>query len=114
MKPLQRFCLTLDLKSDPDLIRDYLYWHEPEHIWPEIPAGIRAAGITNMEIYRFDTRLFMILEADEKFDFKTNMEYLATLQGQKEWETFVAKYQVTQPGSQAAEKWKLMEKIFSL
>jgi L-rhamnose mutarotase len=113
-KTTRRFCLTLDLKADPELINEYLYWHEPEHIWPEIPEGIKKAGIISMEIYRLGTRLFMIIEAGEDFDFSTNMDYLATLPRQKEWEAFVSKFQATLPGATSAEKWKLMEQIFSL
>lgn len=59
---MKRYCQTLDLKEDEQLIKEYCYWHSPEHIWPEIPEGIRAVGILNMEIYRLGTRLFMIVE----------------------------------------------------
>lgn len=38
---MKRFCQTLTLKDDAKLIEQYCYWHSPEHIWPEIPAGIR-------------------------------------------------------------------------
>lgn len=114
MNHAQRYCLTLDLRSDPDLISEYLYWHEKENIWPEIPEGIKAAGIHNMEIYRLGSRLFMIIEAVPGFDFEKNMEYLATLPRQMEWESFVSRFQAPSSGEKSAEKWKLMEKIFSL
>jgi L-rhamnose mutarotase len=114
MNQTQRFCLTLDLRNDPELIREYLYWHDQANIWPEIPAGIKAAGIRNMEIYRLDHRLFMIIEAGPGFDFTRDMEYLASLPRQKEWEEFVSKFQESLPGEKSAEKWKLMEKIFEL
>ena len=45
---MKRYCQTLDLKEDEQLIKEYCYWHSPEHIWPEIPEGIRAVGILNM------------------------------------------------------------------
>lgn len=51
---MKRYCQTLDLKEDEQLIKEYCYWHSPEHIWPEIPEGIRAVGILNMEIYRLE------------------------------------------------------------
>ena len=53
---MKRYCQTLDLKEDEQLIKEYCYWHSPEHIWPEIPEGIRAVGILNMEIYRLGLR----------------------------------------------------------
>ena len=42
---VKRYCLTLDLKNDPELIRQYKYWHEDKNIWPEIPRGIRESGL---------------------------------------------------------------------
>lgn len=104
----------MELKDDPQLIRDYAYWHSPEHIWPEIPAGIRAVGIRNMEIYRWETRLVMIVEADDDFDWDSAFARLATLDRQAEWEDFVAQFQQTAAGSTSAEKWHLMEQIFKL
>jgi L-rhamnose mutarotase len=114
MKPLQRFCLTLELRDDQELISEYLYWHQKEHIWPEIPEGIKAVGIRQMDIYRLDTRLFMIIEAGPDFDFDRDMKLLATLPRQAEWEAFVSVFQKSVPGETSAEKWKLMNKIFEL
>jgi L-rhamnose mutarotase len=114
MKPVQRICLSLELKEDPDLIGEYIYWHQKDHIWPEIPEGIRAAGISRMEIYRLGNRLFMIIEAGPEFDFERDMKRLAGFPRQQEWEAFVSAFQKSLPGETSSEKWKLMEKIFSL
>lgn len=111
---VKRYCQTMDLKEDPELIKEYCYWHSAEHIWPEIPQGIRAVGIRNMEIYRLGTRLFMIVETDDDFDWDASFARLATLDRQAEWEDFVARFQKTEPGSSSAEKWQLMEQIFKL
>ncbi|HNW74021.1 MAG: L-rhamnose mutarotase [Bacteroidales bacterium] len=110
----KRFCLTLDLKDDPDLIKEYLYWHKSENIWPEIPEGIRAVGIETMEIYRMGNHLFMLLEGGPDFDFERDMALLASLPRQMEWESFTSRFQVSVPGSTSSEKWKLMEPVFSL
>ena len=114
MEFLQRFCLTLDLQEEQELIREYLHWHEKEHIWPEIPEGIKEAGIQKMEIYRLGSRLFMIIEAGPGFDFDRDMSRLSTLPRQQEWEAFVSKFQKSLPGESSAEKWKVMQKIFEL
>jgi L-rhamnose mutarotase len=110
----RRFCLTLDLQDDPALINEYLHWHKEEHIWPEIPEGIKAVGIRSMEIYRLETRLFMIIEAEPSFEFDRDMEQLATLPRQKEWEDFVSQFQKSVPGSRSKDKWKRMDRIFVL
>ena len=114
MKAVQRFCLALDLQEEPKLMKEYIYWHKKEHIWPEIPAGIKAVGILNMEIYHMGNRLFMIIEAGPDFKFKRDMKRLALLPRQAEWEAFVAKFQNSKMDDSATDKWKLMEKIFSL
>lgn len=114
VKNQKRFCLTLDLKNNPKLIEEYKYWHDSKNIWPEIPKGIRDVGITDMEIYLLGTRLFMIMETEEQFEFDKQMAKLAELPRQKEWETFVAKFQKALPGAKSNEKWKIMEKIFKL
>jgi len=106
--------MTLELKDDPNLISEYIYWHENEHIWPEIPRGIKEAGIINMEIYRHENKLFMIIEAGPDFNFERDMARLAGLPRQQEWEVFVSRFQRSEPGSSSAEKWKMMNKIFSL
>ena len=109
---MKRYCQTLDLKDDAKLIQEYCYWHQ--HIWPEIPAGIRAVGIRNMEIYRLGTRLFMIVETPDDFNWDEAFARLATMDRQAEWEAFVGKYQQAEPGSSSSEKWQLMEQIFKL
>jgi L-rhamnose mutarotase len=115
-KPPQtkRYCLTLDLKNDSALVGQYRYWHMSEHIWPEIPKGIRDVGIVDMEIYLLGTRLFMIMETKPGFDFNRDMAKLSELPRQKEWEAFVAKFQQSLPGASSSEKWKLMDRIFKL
>lgn len=110
----QRFCLTLDLKDDPQLIGEYIHHHQKDRIWPEIPEGIRRAGIETMEIYRLGSRLFMIMEAGPEFDFRRDMAILATYPRQQEWEAFMSRYQRTAEGATSAEKWQLMERIFQL
>ena len=109
---MKRFCQTLDLKDDPKLIEQYCYWHQ--HIWKEIPEGIRAVGISNMEIYRLGNRLFMIVETPDDFNWDEAFARLATLDRQAEWEEFVGQFQESKPGSSSAEKWQLMECMFKL
>ncbi len=109
-----RYCLTLDLKNDPDLIRQYKYWHEEKNIWPEIPRGIREAGLTEMEIYLRGTRMFMIAETPDDVDFDAAMTKMTTLARQKEWTAFVAQFQQSLPDAMPDKKWMPMERVFKL
>ena len=111
---IKRYCQTLDLKNDPELIKTYTYWHNKEHIWPEIPKGIREAGILNMEIYLLGNRLFMIVETPVDFNCDEAFGRLAKMEKQAEWEAFVDKFQQSEAGAASSEKWQRMEQIFQL
>lgn len=110
----KRFCQTLDLKDDPDLIADYCRLHEQGHVWQEILEGIRSVGILEMEIYLLGTRLFMIVETPTDFDWQAAMARLATLPRQAEWESLTARFQQASADAASAEKWQLMQRIFHL
>ncbi|MBV5283602.1 MAG: L-rhamnose mutarotase [Paludibacter sp.] len=112
--PTRRYCQTLELKDDLELIQEYRYWHKTENCWPEIPEGIKEVGILEMELYIFENRLFMIVETALDFDWNTAFEKLSSLNKQAEWEEFMSKFQHTKLGASSAEKWNLMERIFSL
>lgn len=113
-RPVKRYCQTLDLKNNPELIAEYRKRHSREEAWPEIREGIRAVGILEMEIYILGSRLFMIVETPLDFDWETAMKRLAQLPRQAEWEDHVARFQECAPGSTSAEKWQLMERMFYL
>jgi len=107
-----RYCLALDLHSDPALIAEYENWHR--EVWPEIKASILDSGITQMEIYRLENRLFMIMETNATFSFEKKAAADAANPAVEKWEQLMWKYQLAIPGGRPGEKWRLMEKIFSL
>jgi L-rhamnose mutarotase len=107
-----RFCFTLELKDDPQLIAEYKRHHEK--IWPEIVQSIRHTGIVDMEIYLLHTRLFMIMEVDEKFSFVAKTHADQRNPRVQEWEQLMWKFQKPLPWAISGEKWLLMEKIFKL
>jgi L-rhamnose mutarotase len=109
---MKRYCLTVDLKNDEGLIREYEDWHRK--VWPEILQSIKGSGIEEMEIYRQGNRLFMIMETADDFSFEKKSAMDAGNTKVQEWETLMWKYQQAIPGAKPGEKWVLMEKIFSL
>ena len=109
---MKTYCLTLDLKDDPDLIEEYKRYHQPEHIWPEVLASIRSNGILSEEIYAFGNRLMMILHTADDFTFEAKAEREKDNLKMQAWEALMWKYQQAVPGSKPGEKWALMEKIF--
>ena len=110
----KRFCKTLSLKDDPQLIEDYKKVHAPGAAWPEITQGMKDVGIIDMEIYIFGTRLFMIMDTVADFDHDRAMTELATKPRQSEWEAYVSRFQQTSSEATADEKWQLMERIYKL
>ena len=109
---MKRYCLAVDLKNDPDLIAEYEAYHT--EIWPEIRESITNSGITNMEIYRINNRLFMVMETEDSFNFERKAAMDASNPTVQEWEQLMWKFQQPMPGSKPGEKWVLMEKIFGL
>ena len=109
---MKRYSLTLNLKNDAELIQQYEQVHK--EVWPEIINSIKESGIENMEIYRYETRLFMIMEVNDNFSFDKKNESDKQNEKVQQWEELMWKYQQPLPGSAAGEKWKLMDKIFEL
>ena len=109
---MKRYCLALDLKEDAKLIAEYEQFHR--EVWPEIKKSISDSGITDMEIYRFDNRLFMIMETDDSFSFEHKAAMDNANPKVQEWERLMWKFQQPLKNAKPGEKWVLMEKIFCL
>jgi len=108
----RRFCLTLDLQNDPTLIAEYKRYHQK--IWPEITQSIKDSGIEAMEIYLLGTRMFMIMEVNERFSFEAKGQADRHNPKVQEWEKLMWKFQQSLPEARPGEKWLLMERIFKL
>jgi len=108
----KRYCLALDLKDSPQLIEDYKRQHQ--NVWPEITKSIRDAGIEDMEIYLLGTRLFMIMEVNNRFSFEEKVRADRSNPKVQEWENLMWKFQQPLPQARPGEKWILMERIFKL
>ena len=109
---MKRYCQTLELADDEELIRKYVEVHA--HVWPEVMEGQREVGILDMQIYRYQNRVFMICDTVDDFDWERDMARLSKLPRQAEWEAYVAQYQGCDPSLPSASKWHLMEQIYHL
>ena len=112
MKATRRYCLTLDLKDDPALIAEYTKYHEK--IWPEITKSIKDAGIEDMEIYLFGTRMFMIMEVNDTFTFEAKARADQENPKVQEWERLMWKFQQALPQAKPGQKWLPMDRVFKL
>lgn len=109
---MQRFVKTLYLEESPEAIAAYRKAHD--EIWQEIKEGILSVGITSMELYLTGNLAVMIMEAPDELDVDAAMSRLASLPRQAEWEEYVARFQRCNPGDTSAEKWHVMDRIFTL
>lgn len=112
--PVKRYCQTMLLRDDAELIKEYRCRHEAQNVWPEVTQGMKEVGILQMEIYISGRTLMMIVDAPEDFDWDTAFGRLATLERQQEWEDYMAKFQLAEPGTASSEKWQLMERMFCM
>ena len=108
----RRYCLTLDVQDDPQLIAEYRRQHQA--VWPEVLQSIRDSGILNLEIYLLGNRLFMIIEVSEKFSFEAKAALDRENPKLREWEKLMWRFQKPLPQANPGEKWLLMERIFAL
>jgi L-rhamnose mutarotase len=109
---MKQYTFALDLVNDPQLIMEYENFHRA--VWPEIESSILEAGVTKMQIFRFEDRLFMIMEVDDSFSFEKKAHMDEHNPKVQEWEQLMWKYQSAIPGAKENEKWVLMNKIFEL
>ncbi|MDO4435457.1 MAG: L-rhamnose mutarotase [Cardiobacteriaceae bacterium] len=107
---MQQFVLLLDLKDDEALIAEYERWHQK--IWAEVYEHLRAAGIVEMKIHRFQNRLVMFVKADADFTWE-KLNYMAEQNPKiQEWEALMDTYQKRFEGVEG--KWQLASEIFDL
>ena len=108
----RRYCLTLDLKNDPDLIAQYKDHHK--EVRPEIVQSIKESGIEEMEIYLLGTRLLMVMEVNESFSFEKKARLDEENAKVREWERLMSRFQQELPEAKPGQKWVVMEQIFKL
>lgn len=110
----KRYCKSLKLHNDSDLIEAYKKVHAPGTVWPEITTGMKEVGILDMEIYIQGNQLFMIMETVADFNHDEAMKELANKPRQSEWEAYVSQFQKTSTQATAEEKWQLMDRIYKM
>ncbi len=111
---MKNYCMILDLKDNPETIRQYEYCHQKDKVWPEIVKGIKEVGIVEMDIYRAGNRLVMLLTTVNEFDLERDFELMGQLPKQKEWAELMASFQQKLPFSESNDSWVLTRKIFDL
>ncbi len=106
------FAMTLNLKDDPALMRQYKEYHK--NVWPEVKASLKAVGITEMHIFVKGRRMFMYCVARDGFvparDFARYQRDVKT----REWDALMRNFQEPAPEAAPGEWWSQMEELFDL
>lgn len=105
----KKYALLLDLKNDQQLISEYEKYHQ--NVPDEIVKSIKDAGIISLDIYRWENRLFMLLETEDDFSFEIKKQMDEANPHVLRWEELMWNYQQALPGVNPGEKWQLMERI---
>lgn len=106
---MRRHCFVLDLVNEPEAIAQYIAYHQT--VWPEVLAAHRAAGVLEIDIYRRDDRLFMIMDVDDCFSCERKLELDRSNERVMEWERLMSHFQRPLASAHEGEKWLPMECI---
>lgn len=79
----QRSAFVLNVR--PDQLETYVAEHRA--VWPELLDALRAAGIRNYTIFRFDNHVFGYFESD---DLEAASRYLAAQEVNSRWQDHMA------------------------
>ena len=108
----RQYCLTLNLKDDDALLREYEEYHKPGNVWPEVIDSIREAGILDMQIYRSGLQLIMVMTVSEAFSFEDKSLQDSLNPKVVEWEQLMERFQNKAEG--VDNKWQEVTNIFEL
>jgi L-rhamnose mutarotase len=109
---MQSFGMTLLLRDDPEKIRLYCELHR--NVWPAVTARLRNAGISGMEIFLIERRLFMYMTTTDEFVPRLEFPRLDDDPEYRKWSQLTASLQEPAPEAPAGEWWAQMEKVFDL
>jgi L-rhamnose mutarotase len=114
MQSQRQYCLTLDLRDDGQLIREYEQYHQKGNTWPEVIASMRESGILDMQIYRSGTQLIMVMTVNDSFSFEDKARRDSQNPKVIEWERLMARFQSADTDAGADAKWQKLSNIFNL
>lgn len=107
----QRLVLTLGIKNDPELLKEYVDAHHPDNVWPQVLANMDTVGIRDMELYLLGYQAFLVMDTATSFDMDQVSARWSELPEEKEWQRYVARFQKANIQSNAAEKWNPLTQI---
>ena len=107
---MKRFAMTVLLKDDPALIKQYEEYHA--NVWPEVVEGSKRCGILRTFIYRYGRQLFMFMETVDEFDLERDMPKYMEHPRAQEWD-FLMRGFLESRGAPEGTTWVSMKEIYA-
>lgn len=108
---MKEYVLTLDLKRSPRAIAEYDRHHR--RVWPEVLRSLGKVGVREMDIFRLERRLVMVLRTADSFDLKKSFaRHVASDPVCREWEELMKTFQAPPPGARRGQLWTEMKPVF--
>ena len=108
---MKRYGMTVLLRDDPEVIRQYEEYHA--NCWPEVLRGLESCGMRRMFLYRFGRTLFMFMEAKDDFDLERDQPKYMEHPRAREWDELMRTFQEPVPGAPEDAKWVEMKEVFA-
>jgi len=110
---MTRHVFLVHLRDDPAAIAAYREHHQ--HVWPEVIASLRRAGVQAMDIRLLGRTAVMIVEVADDTDVRRAfLAHRASSPRVAEWEQLMQSLQEPSPEAAAGEWWARMEPLFRL
>ncbi len=107
------FAYTLNLREDAAAIAAYKAIHQ--QVWPEVEAMQRSLGVTKVRIFLQGRRLFLYMEAEDRYDPVAAGRTYGSDPVVARWEEMMqTKFQERLPDAAPDQWWVLMEPIYVL
>lgn len=104
----KKIAMTLNIK--PGLVQEYIDHHANSR--PEVRNALRTVGIRNLSLWTWGDRLFYYAEYVGTEPFDEAMDRYAKMDGVKEWEELMHKYQEKIPGSTGDVWWQVCDLVY--
>jgi L-rhamnose mutarotase len=104
---MPRYAFKLKLKADT--IEEYELAHQ--HVWPELLAKIKEAGISKYSIFRRGQELFLFMHVE---DFDGAWDQLAQSPVNERWQKEMGRFFEPVPDQEPSERFAMMKEVFYL
>ncbi len=105
---MERVAFLLRLK--PGMGQAYDESHQ--HVWPEMLALLKRAGITEYSIFRRDELLVLSMRVEQ--DFETTWRQIENDPVNTRWQEAMAAYFAPMEGTRPGERFPMMREVFYL